>query len=84
MVRWRKFLQKASDDVDSYVVVEVPRKSEDYSMLLKIADCDRNVKLWFPWSNAEKAAISRKKIAILREALDRLEEGLNKLTSGSQ
>lgn len=62
-------------------MVDVPTKKEDYSIMLKVADCDRRVQLWFPWSTPDKLAISRKKLAVFREALDRIEKGLDKLGS---
>ena len=79
MTRWRRYLQPAKDEVDSYVVVEVPNNKEDFSILLKVADCERNVKLWFPWSTTDKINTSRKKVAILQQALDKVSAGLDKL-----
>lgn len=80
MSRWRKFLQPVSQDVDSYIVVEVPRNSQDGSMILKIADCDKSVGIYFHCSTLQKQEISRKKIAILKEAINKLEKGLEKLS----
>ena len=77
--RWRKFLEPSKWAVDSYVVIQLPFKDSDNAGLLKIADCDQSVKLWFPWGSTESIIRTRNKIAILREALDRLETGLNKL-----
>ena len=61
-MRWRIFLQPSKDNVDSYVVVNRP-KNQDESIMLKIADCDRRVQLWFPWNTKDQIATSRKKVA---------------------
>lgn len=78
---WRRFLQDASTSVDSYVVVDVPKVEDgtDQSMMLKIADCERNVRLWFGWSTAKARRQSRKKLTRLRQAIDLLEAGLDEL-----
>jgi hypothetical protein len=78
-VRQRWFLEPASTEVDSYVVVDLPSPWQDESALLKIADCDRRIQLWFPWGSKRAIARSRKKIAGLRKALDTLEQGLEDL-----
>jgi hypothetical protein len=80
MSRWRKFLQLASQDVDSYVAVTIPRNAQDMSMVLKIADCNKSIELYFNLSTLRNQKISRKKIAILKEAINKLEEGLEKLS----
>lgn len=77
--QWRQFLQSPDTEVDSYVVVHIPDQKQDEAAMLKIADCDRRVMLWFSWGSAKGIATSRKKIAVLREALDRLEAGLERL-----
>ena len=80
--RWRKFLEPPKWNADSYVMVQLPVKDSDNAGMLKIADCDENIKLYFPWGCTESNIRTRKKIAILREALDLLEAGLNKLHNG--
>ncbi len=77
--RWRRFLEPTRTEVDSYVLVEIPSKDGDQSALLKIADCDRHIRLWFPWWGKPAIERTRLKIAVLREALDRLEAGVEKL-----
>jgi len=76
---WRTFLQDASTVVDSYVVVETPGVTADQSIMLKIADCDQSIKLWFGWGTDRRYKISRKKLARLQEALDRVKDGLDDL-----
>ncbi len=77
--RWRRFLEPSIHDVDSYVVVEVPLKDGEAAVLLKIADCDRVIRLWFPWSLESSVKRSRHKLALLREALDKIEAGVERL-----
>lgn len=76
--RKRWFLEPPSTDVDSYVVVydymEGRARTRWDSITLKIADCDRNVKLEFPVGDAKQRSRSRRKLQRLRKALDLLEE----------
>lgn len=74
-VRW--FLEPATREVDSYVVVEDDEDVHTHrydTVELKIADCDRNVRLYFPTGNARNRSASRRKIAKLRKALDLVAE----------
>lgn len=68
-MRWRRFLESAGNEVDSYVAVEV----SDYSIGLKIADCDRRVKLFFTPSGEKNRAQMLRKVKTLRTALDAVE-----------
>lgn len=76
---WRVFLQNPNTGTDSYVVVSSPQGSEDESIMLKVADCERNVRLWFGWGSNNSIKISRKKLEHLKEALDRVEANLDRL-----
>jgi hypothetical protein len=53
--------------VDSYVKTSIERPGQYQSILLKIADCDRRVELWFYRSNGKGAML--KKVAALEAAL---------------
>jgi len=75
--RKRWFLEPPSSGVDSYVVVDDDNDIHVHSydsILLKIADCDRRVHLYFPTGTAERRRQARRKLERLRQALDLLEE----------
>ncbi len=78
-LRWRRFLELAIRDIDSYVAVQVPVKDGDEAVCLKVADCDNIIRIWFPWASDNSLKISRHKVAILREALDKIEAGVERL-----
>lgn len=68
-MRWRTFLEPAGNDVDSYVAVKV----NDWEIELKIADCDRRIKLYFQPESERNRKTMLKKVAKLRTALDAVE-----------
>ena len=70
-MRWRKFLQPATDQVDSYVAVHIPRSNQDMSIELKINDCTRTVSLWLT-TNPYKRKAMVKKLDTLQLALDKV------------
>ena len=68
-MRWRLFLEPAGNDVDSYVSVHV----NSWQIKLKIADCDRRVRLYFTPTNEKNRRAMLAKVEKLQRALDAVE-----------
>lgn len=77
-MRWRVFLEPAGNDVDSYVAIHI----NNYQIKLKIADCDRSVKLYFTPENEGHRKTLLKKIEKIRMSLDMTEQAVRQWTIG--
>lgn len=65
-------------DVDSYVAIDVSKFRKNVTIELKIADCDRNVKLYFEAGRGVDKEYYLQKLKRLQVAIDLIEKEITK------
>lgn len=74
-MRWRRFLEPATNNVDSYIAVHIDRNTW---IDLKIADCNRSIVLGFGLESPTKIKTAQAKLDTLRAGLDKIQAEIDK------